>query len=256
MAKPVEAFGLDGVKTYDEATVFLAGIECEIESVLEGQAFPGFTATSDGSLRNHGIEFISKPFTVPQLLKHFENLHANIKFFDRSVAFSPRTSTHVHINCRSLSLEQVKNLLLLYALYEEFFFSIVSPVRRGNIHCVPLTDTHLPSVYGRDTKSLIANWHKYTALNLLPLGKQGTVEFRHLQGTGSGAELREWLLTLQNLWRTCQEDILTREVLLDRKQLFALWQKIFCDSPKARAQAPLFDGMIKNSLIDVKLSFC
>ena len=255
MNKPADAFGLDGVRTYDEATAFLAGIECEMESVIPGQEFTGFKATEDGSLRNRGMEYISRPFTVPKLLGYFSDMQASIQFVDKKEAFSPRTSTHVHINCRSLSLEQIRNLMLIYALFEEYFFLMVEPVRRTNIHCVPLTDTHLPCLYHKDIKSLINKWHKYTALNLLPLTRQGTVEFRHLQGTGDAAVLSEWLTTLQNLWTISQKEMLTPEMLLDSRKLRELWEQVFAASPRVLSNGVLFDSLIKSSLVDVKLSF-
>ena len=249
-----ESFELNA-SVLNAAQSFIAGVECEIESVRSQHDFPNFHATQDGSLRNNGIEFISVPLTKMDLLTSFNNLHASIEFYDREVAFSPRTSTHVHINCRALSTEQVRTLILLYALFEESFFAMTAPDRRTNIHCVPLTETYLPVHYHRSINHLVNRWHKYTALNIVPLAKLGTVEFRHLQGTGDPQLFGEWVNTLETLWKMCQRYVITDDFLLDAKRLKDVWQELFQHSPRVLSLAPAFEQLISNSLIDVKLAF-
>jgi len=240
----------------DTTTVFVAGMECEIESVANpNDQFLGFVATDDGSLRNCGVEFISIPSTKPILLANFDKLHRELEFNCRADAFSPRTSTHVHINCRPLETHQVKTLVLLYALYEDFFFAMCAPGRRDNIHCVPLTETFLPEHYKRDLKYLVERWHKYTALNLLPLTSLGTVEFRHMQGTDDLALIQEWLTTLENLWALSQRITLSEENLSNEDILKSWWLMLFGHCPRIMALAPSFNNIIANSLLDVKMAF-
>lgn len=240
---------------YSEFNNFLAGIECEIESVrgLRGEV-EFFQATNDGSLRNHGIEYISSPMTRDLLVPQFKKLHANIVYHNRDDAFSPRTSTHVHINCRTLDVDQLKTLLLMYALFEEVFFSMVNPDRRDNIHCVPLTETHLPTRYRSPMANILKAWHKYTAFNLLPIASQGTVEFRHLQGTDDAVLLDEWLTCIQNLWEIAQTNQITRENIVSPRQINTWFHDIFSHSPRAMALEPALPNMIQNSLIDVKFA--
>jgi hypothetical protein len=233
---------------------FFTGIECEIESNHGFQTFPNFNTTEDGSLRNYGYEYISIPMKKKPLLTAFQYLQATIKLNDRKEAFSPRTSTHVHVNCRSLTIEQVQTIVFLYALYEEFFFSIVDPSRRGNIHCVPLTETFLPSIYRTGLYNLYKKWHKYTALNILPLGKHGTLEFRHLQGTDDSVLLEEWISTLNNLWELGKHLTITPENLCSVPTIKLWFKEIFKDSPKIRALENTVPNVIKNSLLDVKLA--
>lgn len=234
---------------------FIAGIECEIESVEPDQNFSNFISTHDGSLRNDGMEFISLPLDKTTLLDSFTNLHANIELYEPEVAFSPRTSTHVHINCRTLKLDQTRQLVLFYALFEDFFFSIVDNTRRGNIHCVPLSETFLPQIYKYPIDRYVKSWHKYTALNVIPLLKQGSIEFRHLQGTNNPALLNEWLTTLDNLWHLCQRETLTPEALADHEKLKQWWRTLFGHSPRVMALEPAFSNIIQNSLLDVKFAF-
>lgn len=234
---------------------FIAGIECEIESVdgLEHE-IDEFRAEADGSLRNHGVEYISIPLKKDDLLASFRKLHANITYYDKAEAFSPRTSTHVHINVRTLEPTQLKQLLLFYALYEEFFFSMVDPLRRENIHCVALTETAYPARYKQDVIQLAKNWHKYSAFNLLPVFSQGTVEFRHLQGTDDAALLDRWLSTLNNLWTIAQTDKIDKTTITNNAYHARWFQSIFKDAPEILALEPAMPNKIQNSLIDVKMA--
>ena len=239
---------------YDTASTFIAGMECEIESVRSKNNFDGFEVTNDNSLRNEGVEFISFPMPAGDLLNCFKNLHAHVEYFDKNVAFSPRTSTHVHVNCRTLSPDQTRQLTLFYALFEEFFFAFVEPSRRGNIHCVPLTETFLPAVYKYPINTMVDQWHKYTALNLIPLTKLGTIEFRHLQGTDNPVVVAQWLSCLENLWLLCQKDSISANALTDEDRLKQWWRYIFKQCPEILALEPSFNNVIRNNLIDVKLS--
>jgi hypothetical protein len=253
MTQITEFFALKA-NDFDHATSFVAGMECEIESVESKHNFEGFDVTTDNSLRNDGVEFISFPMEKDRLLSCFKNLHASIEYYDKAVAFSPRTSTHVHINCRSLTPKQTKNLVMFYALFEEFFFAVVDSSRRSNIHCVPLTETFLPTVYKYPLNTMVDHWHKYTALNILPLTKLGTIEFRHLQGTDDPAVVTQWLTCLENLWSLCQKDAVTGSALIDESRLKQWWQYIFSECPQILSLEPSFNNIIRNSLMDVKLS--
>lgn len=254
MAKLYEHFQYPN-KGFNEFPKFLAGIECEIESVDHlNKHIPEFNSEPDGSLRNNGTEFISVPLERDKLLTSFKNLHAELVYHNKAEAFSPRTSTHVHINVRNLEPEQLRQLLLFYALFEDYFFAMVSPVRRNNIHCVPLHETTLPTRYGAPLKSLLNIWHKYTAFNLLPVSKQGTVEFRHLQGTDDAELLDRWLKTIENLWSLAQRETITADNILKTRHIESWFDTIFADAPEVLALRPTMENTIANSLVDVKFA--
>jgi len=156
------------------------GCEYEIENITShGSAEEFLTIEQDGSLRNNGYEYITRPHTLDDTLSGFTRLHETIGHGPD--AYTERTSIHVHVNCCNLTQLEVRNIVLLYALYEEAFFAMVSPARRDNIHCVALTETFLPSIYRTNCNTLLQRWHKYTALNLKPLSTQGTIELRPIQ---------------------------------------------------------------------------
>jgi hypothetical protein len=235
---------------------FLAGIECEIEAVetLRSPVDDYFRVEADGSLRNNGVEYISYPYEKETLLHAFKKLHANLIFSDKNEAFSPRTSTHVHINVRGLESNELRQLMLFYALYEEFFFAMVDAKRRQNIHCVALTETAYPGRYRSDIMALAKSWHKYTAFNMQPVMTQGTVEFRHLQGTDDAMLLDRWLSTIQNLYNLAQVDKISRDSIVDESNLKRWYRTIFADAPEILQLEPAMHNKIQNSLIDVKMA--
>ena len=201
-----------------DATKFVCGTEYEIEDIKEinlpGKPpfKPGHINLSDkdpywigkiglvydGSLRNNGVEFITRPLSYENALKAFNDLHNGLTLGEKP--YTSRTSIHVHVNVASLSMEQMKHMLLLYALLEPVFFAVAGETRKHNIHCVPLSFTVLPSIYHKPLPDIIKAWSKYSAFNLMPVKTQGTVEFRHLYGTGDFGVYQKWLTLIKELW--------------------------------------------------------
>lgn len=230
----------------------LYGVEYEIEDInkiKDTLNVKKFNIVDDFSLRNNGKEFISVPSTFKESMELFTHLHENLIL--GSDPYSPRTSIHVHCNVLSFSMEQLHNLILLYAYLEPAFFSYVGAKRKHNIHCVPLNWTLLPKYYPSGTASLVDAWSKYTAFNLLPVRKQGTVEFRHMYGTGDYFTFYGWLEMIDlfmSFVKNLPDDGL--EKLITKNS----WQDIAAQVWPGRFFHPPQDE-IDQSVIDVKLAF-
>lgn len=248
MSRICEIFGVEGFTALPQQ-VF--GVELEIES-YQGLSsnVAKWTQEADGSLRNSGVEFISKPLTIPSLVQGFEEIHAKY-ISDKSVPkFSERTSIHVHANCQNLTEEEVVSVLRWYVVMEEEFFKKVDPSRRHNIHCVPLSDTFLNSYYRSGISSMAQRWSKYTALNLIPLRKLGTIEFRHMEGHDNKARFAEWLCIIKALFDWGRANIFTAKSLQTselKKGYEAVFQKPFNETQFFR------DNF--NGIVDMKLAF-
>lgn len=227
------------------------GIECEIEAVKDhGKADSiGWNVTQDGSLRNNGYEYISSPIILDRASDMFQRLHGSIKLGKEP--FSQRTSIHIHANCANLESNSVRQIVLLYALFEEAFFLMCSPERRDNIHCTPLTETYLPGIYGSSLNNMVSRWHKYTALNLKPLAKYGTLEFRHMQGHNDVELLDEWLNIIGNLISLGKRHQINQESF-DEKNIQLMFMSIFGRS-RLKDAYPLVRSMMANQILDVKL---
>lgn len=256
-------FCTNGCEELMDASVFICGTEYEIEDVTsvldeDGHGLPfslteetqwwgGLGFQRDGSLRNNGIEVVTEPVNFNRALEEFNRVHTYVKVGPE--AYTHRTSTHVHVNVQNLTEEQVKTLMLLYALYEPLFFDYVGEERANNIHCVPLAYTYLPTKYNRELSYLVEGWSKYTAFNLLPVRSFGTVEFRHLYGTGSYTVYYKWISLLCRLWYFVykNEDFNLKTFLLSGGNVNELGQSIFGEQWKT------LDYRV--NLIDVKLAF-
>ena len=247
-------------------TQFICGTEYEIESIkactldgfMSGEKYSDevpywmgdIGVMRDGSLRNGGLEFVTRPVTEERALELFTTLHDNLSL--GKDPFSARTSTHVHVNVASMTLEQVRHLTMLYALLEPVFF-VHAQGREHNIHCVPLSYTLLPQYYSAGISALIDRWSKYTAFNLLPIVNIGTVEFRHLGGTGDIKVYQRWLRLLRELWTfAMHEPVDALYSMLKRGDNPMQIQNVVLPSAN---DIVIPSEAYKTTLIDVKLGF-
>lgn len=255
-AKPHKIYQIYGLDTLNEflksSDNFFCGVECECESfqdVKNNSPYMYWEKKEDHSLRNNGVEFISKPLNFSDTLTAFKMLHENYIAEKPSEKFSDRCSIHVHVNCMSLTEEQVENIILLYALYEPFFFEEVAESRKANIHCVPLSNTMLPSQYGGGLRSLVGSWGKYSALNAKPISTFGTLEFRHSDGHDDPHRFARWLGIIRNLWIAGQQVKVDSAFVNDVSKISNTYSYIFGKTPP-----PNLIHQVSDSLIDIKLS--
>lgn len=245
-------FGVPIAEVILPSSPLFVGLECEIESIRNRASVSSeIMVEADGSLRNNGMEFITKPVTVEAAVNLFKHLHAKLYVHKPDERFSQRTSIHVHVNMSNLDTDRVRDVILMYALFEEFFFMMTTPDRRENIHCVPLTETFLPSYYGSGLVPLVDRWHKYTALNIKPLKTQGTIEFRHMHGHDDVALLEDWLGTINNLVTVGKQNTITTESL-NKANIDKWFMQIFGHTTLRWHQGHI-ENVMANSLTDLKV---
>jgi hypothetical protein len=184
------------LKTYFTRFRNPIGIEVEVENYQPEFSLPSYTlwrTVADGSLKYRGIEFVSQPlsgrlidYAIAEIAQHLKT--------QPELMWSNRTSIHVHQNMSSLRIPHLTALVALYGLYEDLFFKLVAPHRKGNPYCYPATSVD-PEAFCRVTQE-----NKYCALNLAPLATQATIEFRHLQGTDDWRLVRRWLQLIVKLY--------------------------------------------------------
>ncbi len=201
----------------------IIGVELEIEGCdrFSGEEYIkkckplNIDVKTDGSLRGVAYEFITKPMTSTETLGVLKD------FFDftgfNEANYSDRCSVHVHSNCADMELEQVSALALLYTVVEEVLFEFVGNNRDSNIYCIPWNQCrmhlNLVNKFLTDSSQVLRGWSKYTALNLLPLSKLGTVEFRQMHGTSDMGKLTQWINIIGALFKyaktTALKDLIT-----------------------------------------------
>lgn len=173
------------------------GIEVEIEGCGDGprKPYPKYFeefwhTTQDGSLRDGGIEFVSVPLRGLNILGALKLLQKTLETCYPNANFSHRCGIHIHVNCRNYTREQVNAIVCTYLSLESVIFEqFVKEDRSGNAFCCPVVDylvsDHRP--------------YKYQALNRVPLKNQGTLEFRHLQGTMDLTRLTKWIKIISRI---------------------------------------------------------
>lgn len=178
----------------------LVGLELEIENFdpEAEQRFPGFHFEADGSLRNSaqgiGIEAITAPVAISSAIGLLSVFYKKFEITESN--YTERCSTHVHVNVMDMTADQLACLCLLYQATERLLFEYAGTDRAQSIFCVPWCQSGLTYNY---VQKLIASpgqvkeWQKYSALNLLPVATQGSVEFRHLGGTCDLNKIKGWL---------------------------------------------------------------
>jgi hypothetical protein len=123
------------------------------------------------------------------------NLFARLK---GDYSTSHRCSTHIHIDCQSLTPDQRLALVLLLIAHDPFFYKYGTG-REANNFCCPVlyspsalvtinqtkraplyvNNRQTPNPVASNIPSLFSGDNKYTGVNTMPLYTLGTVELRH-----------------------------------------------------------------------------
>lgn len=211
-------------KVQDAIRRFPVGVEVEVEWGADRIRVPGMNQVQDGSLRNHGIEFVTAfGVRLDGILKILEGFEKEIVEYRRfkekgAFTFSERTSVHTHLDVRHWTDAQVQNLLVLYTLFEKSLFGFVHPKRSHNIFTIPLRSWDgMGKINSLD--QMLQNMNRYCALNLQALPKYGTIEYRHMEGNCNSDYIFTWLCLLALLhyaaMRMSTQEV--REFILDIK---------------------------------------
>lgn len=201
-------------------SIVYVGIEVELENFRYINDAPDelyrkwkvyWLQKEDGSLRNNGIEMVSRfgltTADVPEALATLEEYVTTIT--NQRVEANARTGLHVHIDVSKLSKYEFSNLLFLYSVFEPLVFSL-SGGRSDNIFCVPWETNR--QTLGQVVSNLMTlgpgvdrhwrwrNYSKYCGLNLASVATFGTVEFRMHKGTYKAQEIQKWVDFIEALY--------------------------------------------------------
>jgi hypothetical protein len=194
------------------------GVEIEIEGydaddltrhIVNGE--PYWAQHRDGSLRGrNAVELVLNQPMMGNNLK--EAIHYYFRTF-KTVTPSPRTSIHIHVNMLQdeESLEGLKNMVILYYMYEDAFFAIADENRKWNGYCNPFSDQPpdiLKALMQHEDINTVArvlrnsaevNQNRYYGLNINALQRYGTLEFRHLPLITDESKLLDWMKMIMEL---------------------------------------------------------
>ena len=192
------------------------GVEIELEgqsnkevAAHRNNGRPFWAEHEDGSLRG-GIEYVLAQPTMGNTLR--EAIHYFFRNF-KTFTESPRTSIHVHLNMlqENETIEGLKNMVVLYYMFENAFFTIADENRKWNGYCNPFEDNppevmatilgvpDVEELRGSLAVSAGRNTNRYYGLNINSLQKYGTLEFRHLPLVRDEERLFSWIKLLMEL---------------------------------------------------------
>jgi len=176
------------------------GIEVEVENCPR-RDIPGWEWHEENSLRSeYPSEYVTNGAHLaghtPAALKMlFDNLAQGHRFDDTC-------STHVHVNVRGMTANQLGTLFSAYYSVEALLFTFAGVHRRKNNYCVPWSDVALGSTFDLWSHSwLFATSEKYAAMNLANVRREelGTVEFRHWPGLSDRSMFCLWVKLITRL---------------------------------------------------------
>jgi hypothetical protein len=189
------------------------GIELEYEQVTNTEAWasPHWVATSDGSLRNRGVELVSRPLafgSVEDALSDAETMVAS-----SGALATERCGLHTHMNMRPYSVGQIWSLGCLYGIIEPTLYQTYALRREDSMFAVPLwLNTGQVDALRRDITSIrnmregahmppcsIVQTSKYSALNFASLASFGTLEMRQPYCSNDFEAIRSWTDFCQRL---------------------------------------------------------
>lgn len=240
---------------------WLVGIELEIEEWDDNhdKECAGFQFTSDGSLRNNGIEAITLPIAIKQvrgLLNHFFG-----RFEITNGNYSERCSTHVHFNVEPLEWHQLASLCLLYQTVETLLFKFTQGDRENNIFCVPWNQCNqsynVVANLQAHGPTIFRSWQKYSALNLATISEHGTVEFRHLGGTCDVDKIMTWISLLAKMFEYVlahpYEEIKQSILHMNTISNYREWLEQIFGTYMEHIQYPGYEKDLAKGVIDSKL---
>jgi hypothetical protein len=184
----------------------LVGVEHELEGASGRHydaSFDDWKAVSDGSLRGGGIEYVLKePLAGEELVNSLKILDEYVGK-QTNIHKNDRTSTHVHIDARDMTVDQLILFIVLYMVYEQAIFSLCDASRIENNFCIPVRKNggvirRLKSlVNNKDNASILHdladNHYRYASMNLASLQRFGSIEFRMRETLTSAEPLLEWI---------------------------------------------------------------
>lgn len=240
----------------------ILGVEVETERLQRSHGwyserlFPNWTVTQDNSLRGASGEFVTIPMKASNLLPALQNFYSITGFTEEN--FTDRCSIHVHANVQDFTVDQLVSLTLMYQTVEDIFFEFVGHWRDTNLYCIPWSQCRMsykmiPSMLRSDGAFIesMRGWQKYTALNLLPILNQGTVEFRHMHGTADMDKISTWVKMISHLMYAAKsstfEEVLNTVKDLNTSSQYQRWFERILGGVLPyddRYRAPLFQGIV------------
>lgn len=192
------------------------GLELEVENYTYDygdRVLQYWNIIEDHSLRNHGAEFVlSSPQRGRALYTAIDELSCYIE--GKHLELSHRCSLHVHIDARTMTIEDIEKIYRLYVLFEPALYHVGQKERYENIYCPGMTHATeqikeaAQAFSVKKLEHLVYSGCKYTGFNFLTLDSLGTLEIRTHSGSLRGNEIQAWVRVLQAIIKYAKDHTL------------------------------------------------
>ena len=172
---------------------------------------------SDGSLREGGVEFVTKKLFGKDLSMALDELdnYLTANTIPNSNP-SDRCSIHIHLDVTDLDKNEYARLLIDYAVFENVLFHYCGVDRKENLYCLPFAKSDdfkrtlsniLTSVSKDiDFRKYVNGFPIYSALNLRATATYGSLEFRLHGGTYDMMRVKQWINIIMCLKKNCRRN--------------------------------------------------
>ena len=204
-------FAHSGLRTDPDNPYF--SFDGETRGILFGTGY--WNVKTDGSLRNDGVEFVTKKLFGKDLSMALDELdeYLTANTVPNSTP-SDRCSIHIHLDVTDLDKNEYARLLIDYAIFENVLFHYCGVHRKENLYCLPFaksddfkrTLSHILTSVNKDIdfRKYVNGFPKYSALNLKATSTYGSLEFRLHGGTYDMMRVKEWINIIMCLKKNCK----------------------------------------------------
>ena len=192
------------------------GIEIELEGlphIPELRENSLWSIHTDNSLRSseslRSAELVLKfPLCGKDLKMALEEFNTIITSLPTPPITSERTSVHIHVDARDMSVDELYKLIVIYCIFERVFFKFCGEGREDNNFCLPFYRAEgeifenigdINKIGLKEFTKRLEGQYRYSALNLCSLLKFGSIEFRHCGGTYDIGLIKDWINILLKL---------------------------------------------------------
>ena len=196
--------GTYGIEIEAEYPAINSSMQAAMHVALHRSDPGGWAVTGDGSLRA-GLEFISIPTQGRLLSDRLNKLYAVAGQEEYGWMSTVRCSTHIHASVLDLTPVQVSCILTAYSLVEPLLYAYCGEDREQGTYCQPWYNTR--SSYSTIRFLVDNGWAedyppaacKYSGLNVIPMWRLGTLEFRQAPFWLDVSLLDMWWRMIDNL---------------------------------------------------------
>lgn len=181
-------------------------VETEGENLPLHITNPYWKDEEDNSLRGGREYVLKKPISIGAVPKALLSLGDVFREQGTQLNFSHRTSIHVHINVSQMEISDLKKFVFLAYMLDSVLAEIGGREIKGNRFALRLKDAQgiyfILKEFFEAERIPDQNEAKYSSINLCPINRYGSVEFRSMRGTFDTDIITRWCNLLVNIRTT------------------------------------------------------